>query len=197
MTFRAGAGVARVALVALAVVAVVAGCRDGDQAPPDPIDLTGSWDVTLVIGAADADPDAPDGLVPGLEPGEATFVEHWRFDGCDASGCTLRRPDGGILLGDLDGLRLTLDPETDRFVGEGEAANPPPIEDATGCDSASTQRWTVTVDLGVTDDVLSGAVQRSPEALRADVEGETCFGIGLSLGLSGIPRADGDAQGQG
>lgn len=174
--------------VAAASVALV-GCSSGDD-PTDPADLAGSWAVTLVVGAADADPGAPEGLIPGLEAGEATFVEHWRFESCDASGCTLRRPDGGVLLGDLDGVRLELDPDTDRFVGDAAATNPPPIEDPTPCDTAPTQAWAVSVDLGVADEVLSGAVQRVAEEQRVDVEGETCFGIGLSLGLSGTPRPD-------
>lgn len=178
--------------VALGMVGVsLVGCSDGGADSPDPADLAGSWDVTMVVGAADTAPD----IEPGLLPGDTTFREHWRFEACDETGCTLRRPDGGVLLGDLDAVRVAL--EGERLVGEGSASNPPPVEDPTPCDAGATQRWTVDLDLDVDDGVLSGSIVRTAEVEREVVDGRTCFGIGLSLGFSGVPRASGTDEGQG
>lgn len=182
------------ALAGLLLLGVLAGgCSGGDDEPaaPDPELLAGSWDVTLVVGLVEADPDADDVFDPTV-----TYRERWAFEACDETGCTLRRLDGGVLLGDLDDVRVELgdgrglDADDDlRLVGEGPAALPPPVEedDAGPCDDTPTQRWEVRVELGLHDRVLSGSVFRTPEALRAEVEGIPCFGYDLTLGLSGTP----------
>lgn len=157
----------------------------------DPADLAGRWDVSLVIGFVDADPDADIGFST-----DATYRETWVFDACDEEGCTLSRPDGGLLFGDLDGVRVErgdgsgLDDDSGlRFTGEGRGAMPPPVEadDATACDGSTVQQWTVRVDLQVRDDVLSGSAFRTPDDLTADVAGVTCYGYDLTLGLSATP----------
>ena len=180
---------------ALALVALLAGCGGGGddgRDAPDPTELEGAWDVSLVVGLVDAAPGA-DALA---FPVDATYREQWVFEGCDAEGCTLRRPDGGFLFGDLDEVRiglgagLGLDADDGlRLVGGGEAVNPPPIEleDATACDGAVTEQWTVRVELGVAGGVLSGSAFRTPAALETSVAGVTCFGHDLTLGLSGTP----------
>lgn len=165
--------------------------EDDEPRLADPADLEGAWDVSLVIGLVDADPDADIGFST-----DATYRETWMFDDCDDVGCTLRRPDGGLLFGDLDGVRVArgdgggLDDDSGlRFVGEGRGAMPPPVEadDATACDVSTVQQWTVRVELEVRDHVLSGSAFRTPEAMREDVAGVTCYGFDLTLGLSATP----------
>lgn len=180
------------AAVVLAVAATGCGGDDDDDAAPEPHDLSGEWDVSMVVGAVDADPEAD----PAEFPGDATFRERWTFEDCDGQGCTLRRPDGGVLLGDLDGLRVALGAgdglaagDEQRFIGEGRAQDPMPLEDPTPCDGTNTERWSVRIEVGVSQGVLSGSVIRTPEALRLDAGGIPCFGFDLTLGFSGIPRA--------
>lgn len=179
--------------VALAL-ALLAGCGGDGEAPqgPDPGELEGAWDVSLVVGRVDALPGADDLAFPD----DATYRERWVFEGCDDEGCTLRRPDGGFIFGDLDAVRvelgagLGLDADDDlRLVGEGEAAFPPPVEedDAAPCDGSATERWAVRIELGVSGGVLSGSAFRTPEALEVQVADVTCFGHDLTLGLSGTP----------
>jgi hypothetical protein len=195
---------ARVATAALATAAVLAACGGGDDGP-DARDFAGAWDVQLIVGAVDADPDATTTVAAG-----DTFRERWVFEACDEETCSLRRPEGGLVLGDLDGLAFefvdsgSVD-DTPRFTGQGPAAavprvdpEPPPGEeddhddgDDDACTGSAAQRWEVTIELDVRDDVLSGTVLRIPEALVADVDGTQCFGVDLTLGLSGIP---GDGQ---
>ena len=195
---------ARVATAALATAAVLAGCGGGDDGP-DARNFAGAWDVQLIVGAVDADPDATSTVAAG-----DTFRERWVFEACDEETCSLRRPEGGLVLGDLDGLAFefvdsgSVD-DTPRFTGQGPAAaaprvdpEPPPGEeddhdagDDDVCTGSAAQRWEVTIELDVRDDVLSGTVLRIPEALVADVDGTQCFGVDLTLGLSGIP---GDGQ---
>jgi hypothetical protein len=186
---------ARRAVAAAAVVCGLAAsaCGGGgdDDAAPDPVLFEGPWDVTLVVGAVDADPGAD----PASFPGDASFRERWVFEGCDEAGCTLRRPDGGFLLGDLDGVEFELraDPiaDEDRFTGEGEAADLVlPGDDDHGpdpCSGTDARRWTVLVELSVADRVLSGTVLRRPVARTVAAGGATCYGIDLTLGLSGVP----------
>ena len=181
------------ALVLAGLLALTGACGGGDEEPtgPDPAELEGAWDVSLVVGLVDAGPEADRSF-----PSDATYRERWVFEGCDEDGCTLRRPDGGFLLGDLDDVRVALGPgrglDTDsdlRLVGEGTAAFPPPVEedDATPCDGGPTQRWSVRIEVGVAGGVLSGSAFRRPEALRVDLPDATCFGHDLTLGLSGTP----------
>ena len=173
---------------------VAGACSDGgDDGPaaPDPVALEGAWDVNLVVGFADTAPGADAAF-----PLDATYRERWVFEGCDADGCTLRRPDGGFIFGDLDavpiglGAGLGLDEDDElRLVGEGEADFPPPpdLDEATACDGAPTEHWSVRVELGVADGVLSGSAFRTPEVLETEVAGVTCYGYDLTLGLSGTP----------
>lgn len=199
----------RVAGGFLAALLVAAGCGGGggdEPAAPDPAGLAGAWDVSLVVGLVEADPEA-DPLYQDV----VTFQERWVFEDCDAEGCVLRRPDGGVLLGDLDGVRVALGEGTGldadaalRLVGEGDAALPAeeghegpeeaPVEGeveheehAGPCDDSPTQRWRIRVELGLQGRVLSGSAFRTPEALRDDSPGFPCFGYDLTLGLSGTP----------
>jgi hypothetical protein len=184
----------RVAGAIVGGLVLLAGCGGGDEGAdgPDPADLEGAWDVSLVIGRADT---APGGEAPAF-PADTTFRERWVFEACDETGCTLRRPDGGFVFGDLDDVRvalgagLGLDADDGlRLVGLGAAAAVPPAggEDASPCDGAATERWAVRVELGLTAGVLSGSAFRTPEALQAQVAGVACFGHDLTLGLSGTP----------
>jgi hypothetical protein len=187
--------VRRAVAVGVAVLCgtAAAGCGGGDDddAGPDPNQFEGAWDVTLVVGAVDADPGAD----PASFPGDASFRERWVFEECGTEGCTLRRPDGGLLLGDLDrvAFELRTDPiaDEDRFTGEGEAAEPaPPGDDDHGpdpCAGTDARRWTVLVEVNVADRVLSGTVLRRPVARTAPAGDAACYGIDLTLGLSGIP----------
>jgi hypothetical protein len=190
---RAGRiGGARIVAALAAAVALGCGCGGDDEpSAPDPAALTGTWDVSLVVGLVDADP-AADPVFDNV----TTYRETWEFERCDDSGCTLRRPHGGVVLGDLDDVRVELGDGTGldadsalRLVGEGPAALPPPVEeeDAGPCDATPTQRWEVRVELGLRENVLSGSVFRTPEALRVEANGIPCFGYDLTLGLSGTP----------
>jgi hypothetical protein len=200
-----------------AVVATLAGCGDDAPSRPDAAAFEGAWDVSLVVGSVDADPGAD----PATLPGDTTYRERWVFEDCDEQGCLLRRPDGGLLLGDLDEVDFafteasTLDDQA-RFTGEGEAATiPRPAEagehaddagegegdvevaDDEHCVGSATRRWAVRIEVDVRDEVLSGTVLRRPEARQEVVEGLTCFGIDLTLGFSGVPAAAGAATGDG
>lgn len=169
-----------------ALVAVALGACSGGESGLDPRDLSGDWEVTLVVGAVDADADAPQILLPERS---VDFREPWRFEACDERGCTLHRPDGGLLLGDLDRVRLELpDDGADELVGEVVAAEPVDEAGAGPCEGAPTDRWTVELRVGAEDRVLSGSVRREPlERRRTAPDGTTCYGIGLSLGFSGVP----------
>lgn len=186
------AGRIAAAAAAVALVATGAGCG-GDDGPdaPDPATLAGTWDVSLIVGLADGEPGAEEGF-----PTESTFHERWVFENCDDTGCLLRRPDGGFVLGDLDRLRVELgqglglaEGDQLRFIGEGEAATPLPADadDAGPCDGSAALRWSVRLEVAVRDGILSGSVFRPPEARQVDVDGVTCFGLDLTMGLSGTP----------
>lgn len=185
-------GLARIVTALAAVVALGAGCGGDDEpSAPDPSALAGSWDVSLVVGLVDADPEAD----PVFDE-VTTYREHWVFERCDETGCTLRRPDGGVILGTLDAVRVELGDgrglDTDsglRLVGEGPAALPPAVEeeDVGPCDATPTQRWDVRIEVGLRENVLSGSVFRTPESLRVEANGIPCFGYDLTLGLSGTP----------
>jgi hypothetical protein len=180
-------------LAAVLCGGAVAGCGGGEQedAGPEPGQFEGAWDVTLVVGAVDADAGAD----PASFPGDASFRERWVFEDCNEAGCTLRRPDSGLLLGDLDGVdfELRADPiaDEDRFRGEGEGADLvlPGDDDhePDPCAGTDARRWTVLVEVSVADRVLSGTVLRRPLARTVEAGGTTCYGIDLTLGLSGIP----------
>ena len=188
-------------LVAASLAATVAsavalvGCGGGDDGP-DARDFEGSWDVQLVVGAVQADPEA----IVTTAVGDAVR-ERWEFEDCDEDACTLRRPEGGLVLGDLDGVPFefvdsgSVD-DTPRFTGRTTATAVPRVDpepphgedgDPAACAESATVRWAVTIELDVQDDVLSGTVLRIPEALVEDVDGTQCFGIDLTLGLSGTP----------
>src|SRR5690606_24884641 len=94
-----GAVTARSALAAaLAATCVGLAACGGGEDPPDARDFAGAWDVQLFVGDVQAHPDA----VVTVARGD-TFRERWVFEDCDESRCTLRRPDGGLALGDLTG----------------------------------------------------------------------------------------------
>lgn len=192
-------------LAAAAMTAgALAGCG-GDDDGPDARDFEGEWDVQMVVGAVDADPEA----IVTVAVGD-TFRERWTFDGCDERTCSLHRPEGGLVLGDLDDVPFefvdsgSID-DTPRFTGRATATavervdpEPPPGEEeahddeaseAASCAGSATERWAVTIEVDVRDGVLSGTVLRIPEALVEDVDGTQCFGTDLTLGLSGIPSA--------
>jgi hypothetical protein len=125
------------------------------------------------------------------------------FEQCDQDSCTLLRPDGGILLGDLDGVEFafrspgTLDDE-ERFVGEAGAEDVPvPDEEPDPCAGTAARRWDVRIELSVQDRVLSGTALRRPESQRVEAAGVTCFGLDLTLGFSGVPAAAGASAGSG
>jgi hypothetical protein len=182
------------AAVVLLLVAACSGGGDDGSGPPggvtDPHDLTGDWDVSLAIGTIDADADIPQALLPDRD---FDYMEHWAFDGCDDDGCTLHRPDGGILLGDLDDVALTLDPVSGDLTADAEAAAPVDRAEAGPCEGVATDHWTITLHVGVADGVLSGSVLRHASQRRLEVEADTtCFGIDLSLGFSGLARETGD-----
>jgi hypothetical protein len=137
------------------------------------------------------------------------------FEDCDADSCVLRRPEGGLLLGDLDGIEFAFSDESsldggDRFGGEGEAALVPPpgeeddhaegeveVADDAHCAGSATRRWAVQIEVDARDQVLSGTVLRSPEARQEVVEGLTCYGVDLTMGFSGTPAAAGTPTGDG
>lgn len=195
---------ARLAMLVAGALAVtsVGGCGDPGDPTPDATAYEGEWDVSLVAGAVDADPGAD----PASFPGDATYRERWVFDGCDEDRCTLRRPEGGLLLGDLDGVELEFSTPTElddvpRFTGTALAAAVPRPAEAEGdehegevdvaddqhCAGSPTHRWAVTIEVDVRDRVLSGTVLRRPESRQEDVGGLRCFGVDLTLGFSGVP----------
>ncbi len=185
MTFRAAA------VAALIAVGLVACGDDGDAAPPvEPADFAGEWTVSLSVGRVHADP----GAEVAAFPDGGLFRETWVIDAWDDTGCTLRRPDGGFVFGDLDGLRLELGDveslagDAGRLVGEGSAAAVPDPVDPQPCDSTPAQRWTVRVEIGVQDDVLSGSAFRTPDVLVSEADGRPCYGLDLTLGFSGTAR---------
>jgi hypothetical protein len=75
--------------------------------------------------------------------------------------------------------------------GEGDDGHGHEGEAEGGADAACygtpAYRWDVHIEVDVVDGVLSGTVLRIPEELRTTVEGTGCFGIDLTLGLSGTP----------
>lgn len=181
--------------------ALLTSCGGGDERP-DAGAFAGVWDVQLVVGAVDSDPEAPVADQPG-----DTYRETWSFEDCDDHTCRLRRPEGGLVLGDLDGAAFgfidsgSVD-DTPRFTSVATASavarlepEPPPGEDDAhdeegddeACYGSDAYRWEVTIEVDVRDGVLSGTVLRIPESLAADVAGTRCFGTDLTIGLSGIP----------
>jgi hypothetical protein len=154
----------------LALLLVLAACSGDDE---EPATLDGEWDVVFVVGAADADPAADASAVPDVG---SDASERWTFT-CDGAGCTLSRPAGG-LLGTLDGLRLEAADESMR----GEATDV--RAGASPCAGSPAETWTVQVELTLEENTFVGSVFRIPDAL---VAGE-CFGVDLTLGLSGSRR---------
>jgi hypothetical protein len=193
---------------AVATTAALAGCGGGDDGP-DARDFEGEWDVQMVVGAVEADPDA----IVTVAAGD-TFRERWKFDACDEQTCSMHRPEGGLVLGDLGDVPFefvdsgSID-DTPRFTGRATATavervdpEPPPGEEDdhadeapadAACAGSAVERWEVTIELDVREGVLSGTVLRIPEELVATVGGTECFGIDLTLGLSGTP-ADGSTD---
>ena len=195
---RAGRAALVGALVVVAGAVVFLVVENGSDGGPTAEPFEGAWDVSLVVGAVDADPGAD----PASFPGDATFRERWVFEDCDDDTCTLRRPDGGLLLGDLDGVPFTFQSlrgvdDVERFAGEGTGSEPPPPaesdEPPDPCAGTPARQWTVQIEVSVADRVLSGTVLRSPEARQYEVEGTTCYGLDLTLGFSGVPAASGSA----
>ena len=179
------------AALVLAGVLFGGGCS-GDDDELDLAAFDGSYTVTMVVGAAEVDDSAhPAALV---EPGDS-FTEQWELD-CTRSDCTLLRPEGGVVLGDLDGLPLT--PATvsiedgdsyDTLVGEVEGVQAEPdVVEPGPCAGTAAERWTVHVELAEADGVLSGSVIRTPESLLVAAGDTECFGVDLTLGLSGVRR---------
>lgn len=203
---RGDAAVRRWRVVVLMTLATAlmasSACSSGGDDRPEVAEYAGDWDVSLVVGNVDADPDAD----PATFPGNDTFREHWIIEDCDDEACTLSRPDGGFLLGDLDGIRLeyttagALEGDDMRFVGVGDArplAVVDPESEPDPCAGSAAQRWSVRIEVDVRDSVLSGTVIRTPEALRSDVEATTCFGLDITLGFSGTPRAGAESGSSG
>ena len=120
-----------------------------------------------------------------------SFTERWVLE-CNADRCVLRRPDGGAVLGDLDGLELALPTPgpgepAEALTGRAEGVRPEPaVEDPDPCDGTPAETWTVRVDVSVESDVLSGSIIRTPDALAASVAEADCYGVDLTLGLSGV-----------
>ena len=156
---------------ALALFVVLAACGSDDDEPT----LDGEWDVVLVVGAAIADPAADASGFPG-EGSDAT--ERWTFDCGDDGGCELSRPPGG-LLGDLDGLRV--EPADGSVRGEAAGVQPPRPLEIEPCTGSAAETWTVRLELTLDGDTFVGSMFRIPDAL---VDGD-CFGLDLTLGLSG------------
>ena len=202
---------ARLLAVAGVVLVAVVGCGDDGEPAPDASAFEGAWDVSMVIGSVDADPGAD----PASFPGDTTFRERWEFEDCDADGCTLRRPEGGLLLGDLDDVAFAYTETTElddrrRFTGTGEAAavprpvdegghdeEGPEVADDQHCATSGTRRWTVQIEVDERDEVLSGTVLRTPLERQEVVDGLTCFGLDLTIGFSGTPVAAGAPIGDG
>lgn len=56
--------------------------------------------------------------------------------------------------------------------------------DDAACRGAPAETWTIEVEVSMEDEVLVGSVLRIPDALVAG----DCFGLDLTLGLSGTRR---------
>jgi hypothetical protein len=181
------------AAVALGLAACSGGGDDGGSArpdAPDPQAMTGDWDVSLAIGTISADGDIPQALLPDED---FNYMEHWAFDDCDAHGCTLHRPEGGVLLGDLDDVTLTLDEDEGDLTATVDAAAPVDAAESGPCEGVDTDRWTITLRVSVARGVLTGSVLRHATQRRLEAaDGSTCFGIGLSMGFSGLARDPAD-----
>jgi hypothetical protein len=179
-----------VVVPALAGVLAGAACSSGDD-DLDVAGFAGAYTVTMVVGDAISDPSAHPSLL--LERG-SSFTEQWVLE-CDASTCTLRRPDGGAVLGDLDGLRLAPpvpppgeDP-VESLAGETVGVRPEPdVAEPGPCAGSAAERWTVRVEVARTEAVLSGSVIRTPDSLLVAVGDADCYGLDLTLGLSGVRR---------
>jgi hypothetical protein len=158
--------------------ALLAGCGGGDD-EQTVTDLTGEWDVLLLVGAADADAAADPSAFPGVG---SDVTEVWTLD-CDDGGCVLSRPPGGF-LGGLDDVAL--EPGEAELTVRGEVGGvvPAPALEPSPCAGTAAETWTVQMELTLDGDDFVGSVFRIPDALVAG----DCFGLDLTLGLSGSRR---------
>jgi hypothetical protein len=183
-----GAARRRRALVWAALPAMaVAACGD-DDGDVDVEAYGGDYTVTMVVGAATSDDRADPALLPAVR---TSFTERWVLD-CDSDSCVLRRPECGAVLGDLDGLELALPAPgpgepAEALTGTAEGVRPEPaVEEPDPCDGTPAETWTVRVDVSVAGDVLNGSVIRTPDQLASSVPDAECYGVDLTLGLSGV-----------
>jgi hypothetical protein len=175
-------------VLSVGALAVLTGCGD-DGGGLDVESFAGTYVVTMVVGAATSGPGAHPVLLP--EPG-TSFTERWELD-CDPASCVLNRPDGGVALGDLDGLVLAPPPPgpteaVEALTGTAEGVRAEAAIEPGPCTGAASERWTVQVDVSHEGDVLSGSVVRTPDELRDTAAGPDCYGVDLTLGLSGVRR---------
>lgn len=185
---RPGRGPATSGSLVLTALAVLGGCGD-DGGGIDVESFAGTYVVTMVVGAAASDAGANPVLLP--EPG-TSFTERWEL-ACDPARCVLHRPEGGFALGDLDGLVLAPPPPgpaeaVEALTGTAEGVRAEASIEPGPCTGAASERWTVQVDVSHDGDVLSGSVVRTPDELRDTGAGPDCFGVDLTLGLSGVRR---------
>lgn len=177
------------ASVAVAVGGLLCSCGD-DGGGVDVESFDGTYTVTMVVGAASSDADANPVLLPELG---TSFTERWVL-ACEPASCVLGRPEGGVALGDLDGLVLASPPEgpggpVEGLTGTAEGVRAEAAIDEPGpCEGSAVEQWAVRVDVSLDGDVLSGSVIRTPVALRDTTAGPDCYGIDLTLGLSGVRR---------
>jgi hypothetical protein len=171
-------------LLAIAVTA----CGDDDGGGVDLEAYDGAYTVTMVVGAVASDESADPALLPAVQ---TSYTERWQLD-CDSDRCVLGRPEGGAVLGDLDGLELALPvpgpgEPAEALTGTAAGVRPEPaVEEPDPCDGTPAETWTVRVDVSVTGDVLNGSVIRTPDELASSVPEAECYGVDLTLGLSGV-----------
>jgi len=182
---RRGALTAALTMGAVALL----GCGDDDGVDVEAFD--GQYEVAMVVGAARSDDSVQAAALPATG---TSFTEQWVLT-CNATTCVLRRPEGGALLGDLDGLELALPPDdaggepAESLTGRAVGVHPEPaVDEPDPCDVTPAHTWTVRVDVSLVGDVLHGSVIRIPDELLSSVPEMDCYGVDLTLGLSGVRR---------
>jgi hypothetical protein len=169
------------------VLVALAACGD-DDGGADVEAYGGEYTVTMVVGASASDDDADPALLPAVR---TSYTERWVL-ACDSDSCVLRRPEGGAVLGDLDGLELAFPAPgpgepAEALTGTAAGVRPEPaVEEPDPCDGTPAETWTVRVDVSVAGDVLNGSVIRTPDELASSVPEAECYGVDLTLGLSGV-----------